>query len=162
MVTSSLRKIRSLVRANRNRLFLGRSPPTAFQWRHAGLRWLEASRKYARPMNRNVELPRPKPPWPPTHFITDEMERKTGRRRNKGNYQATSVDVLRTLSKASTQDDNPGYQPAYASMTPVQALGGSSCCYCCGTMTCMGASQTQKHIQTRSGLPSDARSTNLR
>ena len=125
MVISNLRKIRSLVRANRNRLSLGRSPPSAVQWRHAGLRWLEASRKYARPMNRNVKVPRPKPPWPPIYSIVDEIKRKTGRRRNEGIYQATSVDVLKTLSKASRQDDIETSNQSSGPRPSMQTLAGS-------------------------------------
>lgn len=56
-----------------------------------------------------MRVPRPKPPWPPIYFIMDQIKEKTGRSRNESNYQATSVDVLRTLQggkaggRASTQ-----------------------------------------------------------
>lgn len=45
--------------------------------------WFEAWRKYARPMNRNDEVPGPKPGWPPNYFIIDEIRQKTGRSRNE-------------------------------------------------------------------------------
>lgn len=83
MVINSPGKDPRFARANRNRLLLGRSPPRLLRWREAGFRWFEASRKYARPMNRNDEVPRPKPPWPPNYFIMDEIKQKTGRRRNE-------------------------------------------------------------------------------
>lgn len=67
--------------------------------RRAGLWWFEASRKYARPMNRNDEGAEAEAAVA-SHFFSSSWtgsSRKTGRSRNEGNYQATSVDVLRTL-----------------------------------------------------------------
>lgn len=84
MVIDSPGKDPRLGRANRNRQVLGRSPPRLLQWREAGFMRFEASRKYARPMNRNDEVPRPKPPWPPTYFIIDQAQDGTKKKRGEG------------------------------------------------------------------------------
>lgn len=68
--------------------------------------WFKASRKYARPMNRNDKVPRPKPGWCPIYFIIDEIRQKTGRSRNEARaVTKPRQSIFCELSKASRQDD---------------------------------------------------------
>lgn len=130
-------------RANRNRVQLGRSPQRVLLWRRALLWWFEAWRKYARPINRNDEVPRPKPPWPPIYFIMDQIKQKTGRSRNEGNYQATSVEDLRTLQggKDTRGMDTTTNQPDWSMRY-----------YRCWIVARMGASQAEKRRQEKGWL----------
>lgn len=166
-----------LGRANRNRQVLGRSPPRLLQWREAGFMWFEASRKYAHPMNRNDEVPRPKPPWPPIYFIIDEIKHKTGRRRNeaRGDYQAPSVDVLRTfqgvngrttlrqpISQSFSQSATESARQAHHPPTPTCRLWQALLMLPLAITHARALRRKRNADRVGVALPSDARSTNLR
>lgn len=123
-------------------MLLGRSPPRVLLWRRAGLWWFEASRKYARPNNRNDESAEAEAAVASPFFFNSSWtgsSRKTGRSRNEGNYQATSVDVLRTLRGGKAGGEHGHNQSMHPSVgSPIATAG---------RLQVSGASQEEKRLQ---------------
>lgn len=88
-----------------------------------------------------TRVPRPKPPWPPIFFNSSwtGSSRETGRSRNEGNYQATSVDVLRTLRGGKAGGEHGHHQSMHPSVGTRIATAGR--------LQVSGASQEEKRLQ---------------